>query len=242
MRIAIAAILLAACGGAPRAQPEHHLGVAGHRAAAADHEARAATHEAEAHEHLASPGPYVCGDSVLSDQVTSGGERIMVAIPCWNTDLDAGRSHHELAERERVEAARHRLVASHLVNVERTRCSAMPAGELDHTPFWHRADIAAVERLVERGTVRGARIRFRRVPSLTTAWLIQAMDCHRARAAAIGWEARYMSYDPTLLPGATATVRETPAGMVVEVRSRDADVAAVIVGRAEALLVPATDS
>ena len=125
MRIAIAVILVAACGGAAHVPTEHRLGVADHRIAAAAHEARAATHEAEAQEHLASPGGYVCGDAVLADQLTSGGERIAFAIPCWNTDLDAGREHQRAAHRERAEAARHRIVASHLASVERRSCTGM---------------------------------------------------------------------------------------------------------------------
>jgi len=47
-----------------------------------------------------------------------------------------------------------------------------------------------------------------------------------------------MGYDPSLLPGARVSVTEEARGFAVDVDSGDPDVAAVIYGRARALMTP----
>jgi hypothetical protein len=239
MRPSIALVLLAACAGPASVSPPRPLGVAEHRAEADDHDARAARHAAAAAEHAEGRNGYACGDTVLADQLTSGGERLQLAVPCWNTDVEASFEHRRAAARERSEAARHRSQARALEQVERDRCAGLSPAELDHTPFWHRGDIARVERLADGATLRGARVTFKAVRGLDGSWLEHALQCHRARAAAVGWDSRYMGYDPSLLPGVTTTVVATNDGLTVEIRAADADVAAVVAGRTEALLTDA---
>jgi hypothetical protein len=226
-----------ACGGSPRVSPEPPHSVAEHRAEAAVHEEKAAAHEAEA-QKLESGGSnaYVCGDTVLFDQSTSGGERLAIRVPCWSAEVGGTRAHVRAAERERHEAARHRAVARALERAEQESCASIAPAERDHTPFWHRADILAVEPLVEDGSVHGTRVVFRRVPALTTDWMSAALRCQRARSASLGWDPRYMGYDPSLLDGTQVAVRDDDRGILVEIRAHDPDVAAVVEGRARALL------
>ena len=54
----------------------------------------------------------------------------------------------------------------------------MPEEELEHSPFDHHEDIAAVSAEVAYGRLVGARIRFKAVPGLDAAWLRQlCLDC-----------------------------------------------------------------
>jgi hypothetical protein len=236
MRPIIAMVLLAACGGSTPVSPQHPLGVAEHRAEARAHDARAAEHAAAAAEHADGRNGYACGDTVLADQVTSGSEHLAFAVPCWNTDAEASYEHRRAAAREHSEAMSHRTRARELEQVERTTCAGLHAAEVDHPPFWHRADIARVERLADGATLRGARVTFRVVRGLDARWMVHALACHRACAAALGWDGRYMGYDPSLLPGTTTTVVAGDGAVAVEIRATNPDVAAVVAGRAEALL------
>jgi hypothetical protein len=236
MRPSIALVLLAACAGPTSVSPPRPIGVAEHRAEADQHDGRAARHAAAAAEHAEGRNGHTCGDTVLADQLTSGGERLELAVPCWNTDAEASFEHRRAAAHERSEAARHRAAARDLEQVERDRCSGLSPAELDHTPFWHRSDIARVERLTEGDTLRGARVTFRPVRGLDVSWMEHALQCHRARAAALGWDSRYMGYDPSLLPGVSTTVVAADNGITIEVRTTNPDVAAVVAGRTEALV------
>jgi hypothetical protein len=236
MRPSIALALLAACAGPTSVSPPRPIGVAEHRAEADQHDERAARHAAAAAEHAEGSSGYTCGDTVLADQLTSGGERLELAVPCWNTDAEASFEHRRAAAHERSEAARHRATARHLEQVEHDRCSGLSPTELDHTPFWHRSDIARVERLTDGETLRGARVTFRPVRGLDVTWMEHALQCHRARAAALGWDSRYMGYDPTLLSGVSTKVVAGDDGITVEIRTTNPDVAAVVAGRTEALV------
>ena len=228
--------LVAACGGAPVTTST--LSASEHRAEAAEHEDHATRHEADAQELERRPRSIHCGDAVPFDTLTSGGQRLVTRVPCWSVEVGATREHRRAAAHERAAAARHRAAAHALERTERERCATLPPDERDHTPFWHHSDVLAVEKLEERGALRGARVVFRRVPSLTREWLEQAVRCHQARAAVLGWQPTYMGYDPSLLPGARVSVTEEARGFAVDVDSGDPDVAAVIYGRARALMTP----
>jgi hypothetical protein len=232
---------LVACASPNQVRPHGQLGVAAHHAEAAEHDQRAADHDRAVRRLESDPTSYTCGDSVLFHQSTSGGERLTGRVPCWSAEAAGGEEHRRAAERERIEAERHRALARQLHLAEVRSCASLPPDERDHTPFWHRSDVLAVERIVAHAGRHGVRVTFRRVPSLTGAWMEQALRCHRARAAALGWDARYMGYDPSLFDRALVDVRETPGAILVDVVSADPDIAAVIVGRAEALLQPAPE-
>jgi hypothetical protein len=234
----LALAVIAACNRGP-STPHRPLGVQANLEEAEHHERDADLQENQATE----AGTRVvgeraaCGDRVLADQLTSGGERLLGRSPCW-TEADDEERHRELAADLRADAAVHRARARELAQAELDACVGMPTDELDHTPFFHRGDVAAVAALVENGHVRGARIRFRAVPGLTVDWLREAIACHQARAAALGWPERHFPYDPTMVPGTAVTVEERGASILVVVRADDDLAAQVAYGRAEDLLEP----
>jgi hypothetical protein len=64
------------------------------------------------------------------------------------------------------------------------------------------------------------------------------VKCHQARAASLGWDPMYMSYDPSALADARVEVVDDPAGVRVRIWSDNPEIAAVILGRAQGLLKP----
>ena len=112
------------------------------------------------------------------------------------------------------------------------------------SPFDHREDITAVkplDRTVKQGkqstdVPSGAAITFRAVPTLTTEWLQHEINCHLARAAAVGFEMPEMSYCPLMLKGVKATVSSAGDGFAVTVESEDPATAKEVLSRAQALV------
>ncbi len=238
MRTAILSVVLvgvAACA-TPRPQPEAPKSASEHLREAARHDQEAAVHERAAAEAARSGYEgYACGDRALSDQTQTGGEPVTRWVPCWSVERDASAAHQADAERLRAEARAHRATARALVEVERTFCAIMPEDELTHTPFYHRTDVASVEAYREGDALAGARITFRPVRGLTVEWMRDALLCHRARAASLGYPATYMPYDPTTLRATHLAVATTGGAVVVTVRADDDVTAAVVWSRAQAL-------
>jgi hypothetical protein len=208
-------------------------------------EARRHEEEAKVHDELASEArararsdSYACGDRVLADQVTSGGERLIGRTPCWSAEADAVSRHRADAARLRADAAEHRRRARELLAAEDVACAGIPVEEVEHSLFAHFEDVAAVSAELDGDRLRGARVRFRPIPDLTGDWMRRSIACHQARAAAVGFDPTHLSYDPTLVAGAEAEVIDEAAGPVVVIRGRDDAAALVIYARAEALLDP----
>jgi hypothetical protein len=237
LSLVVIAVTMAACGGRREPPPQRPLGVAAHLEEAERHEAEAARAERLAAE-LAVRKPqddFVCMDQALADQSTSGGERL-IRSPCWAGEIGAVDRHRDDAARLRADAAEHRARARALSTAERTSCAGLTDAELDHTPFAHREDVAAVTAELEEGALRGARIRFAPVRGLDAAWLRGAIACHQARAAAVGFNPKYMSYDPTVIAGAEVSVVEDARGILVIVRAADDATSRIVYERAEELL------
>jgi hypothetical protein len=97
-------------------------------------------------------------------------------------------------------------------------------------------EIAEVIPHRERGEVRGVRIVFKPVLGLSPAWMEQAIACHRARFERLGEPADYLADDPTLVPGAEATVSLHAGHLEVLVETRDDVAAHVALGRAQDLV------
>jgi hypothetical protein len=228
---------LAACGGAAPA-PARPLGVGAHLAEAERCEQRAAEADALADQvaEAERTRPPICGDVVLVDQTTSGGEKLTPKHPCWTSDPSSVARHRDDAARLRADARKHRRLARQLLAAEEASCAAMPSSELDHTPFAHPDDVAAVVAELDGAAVLGARIQFRPVAGLTAEWLRTAIACHRARAAALGYDPKYMAYDPSVVAGAEVTVSEGEDGPVVVIHGADDAAALVVYGRAEELV------
>ncbi len=227
----------AACG-RPAQVPRPPLGATEHLAEADRHDADARQHEELAldAERAGRATTYVCSDPVVTDISTSGGERLTPRSPCWSAEGRAVERHRAAAARLRADARAHRAMARQLLGGARDACAGLPEAELEHTIFAHHEDIAAVEAVLEGDLVRGARVRFERVPGLTADWVRQSLRCHQAMAAAGGYSPTYMPECPSVVAGAVTQVFDTPAGVVVEITSRDAAAALVIYGRAEDVL------
>lgn len=234
-------LIAASCGSPQRVERSDPKSYTERMAEADAHEREARVHEKAAREGSGpfDPAKVRCGNPVVgqvADQSTSGGERVSTWVPCWSVERDAAIDHKAKAAELRRQAAKDRAVARNLVEVEREFCRGLPADELTHTPFYHREDIAVVQPYREGGTLMGARIRFKPVEGLTDDWMRQAIQCHRARAATLGHDPKYMDYDPTLVGDLDVAVTESRGTVEVLVRSRDDVNAAVVLSRAEALL------
>lgn len=231
----VAALAVVACArSAP--EPEQPKSYRAHMDEAAAHDREATVHERAASEARRSgSGGYACGDRALSDQTTTGGEPVTRWVPCWSVEQEASAEHEAAAERLRAEAREHRAIARTLVDVERTFCAILVEDELTHTPLFHRDDIARVEPYREDDRVVGARITFKEVRGLDADYLRQALLCHRARMATLGYPPTYMPYDPSMLARTHIAVDDRDGAVALTVRGDDDVTAAVVWSRAQAL-------
>ena len=179
---------------------------------------------------------YTCGDPVTIDQTTSGGERLVHSMPCWDLNEESAAHQRYLAHREREIARAERRSATSLVEIELAACRGMPERELEHSPFAHRKEIAAVIPHRDAGRIRGVRVVFKPVPGLTAAWLRQAIACHRARFERLGEPSTYLPDDPTLLARTTAIVEEHSGRLEVTIESSDETSAHAALDRAQDLV------
>ena len=238
------AFLIAAmgCGSSPPSLAPHPQGYAGRMEAADEHSERA-----EQHRQAARPPDsarienYQCGDpDDRSDQLTSGGQRLMPMVPCWDPVEEHAQRERAAARREDYLAHKERRSAAALVETKLDACRGLSPAELGHSPFAHRSAIAAVVPHEVAGVVRGVRIVFKPVPRLSQGWLEQAIACHRAEFERLGEAPTYLSDDPTLVRGATATVSSRGGHLEVVVETRDDVAANVALGRARDLVGPRT--
>jgi hypothetical protein len=186
------------------------------------HDWRADEHRrlAASAEQTAGPANYQCGDVDMSDQLTSGGQRMVPMVPCWDPAEEAAERHRVAALRLEHKAREERRAAADLVETELAACRGISPDEIDHSPFAHRRAIAEVIPHREGGEIRGVRIVFKPVTGLSAAWMERAIGCHRARFERLGEPAAYLADDPTLVPGATATV-SVHSGHLEVGRARD---------------------
>jgi hypothetical protein len=233
----IAAILfVAACASAQQPQP---VGYAEHMHAAETHEAKAMQLDKKARITEAPVRTYNCGDTVLADQTTVGGERLELATPCFDATEETAVHEHWAAEHERNEAKRDRQAAANLVETELHSCQGIPERERQHSPFAHKSSIASVEAYREGGKLRGVRISFKPVRGLTAEWLERDIQCQQARYATLGQPADYLPRDPTLVPNAHVGVSDVDHHIEVLVIAPDGDSGQLAFQRAQDLLAPA---
>ncbi len=229
--IGIAALLLSACAGDPGTHP--------HDASSADHQAMAQQEDqaAEAHSGAAkASGP--------EDQAagTKGGSPCGRG-GCWTSSVNPSEQHKKDAERHRELAAKHRAASAALVSAEQQACEGLSEQDRDMSPFYHREDISSVSVLEEsvqtgKAAVKkttGAKIEFKAAEGMTAEWLQRVVDCHLARAAAMGHNMPEMDYCPLVPKDVKATVASTGAGFAVNITSDDPATVKEIIRRAEAL-------
>jgi len=183
---------------------------------------------------------YQCGDTVMSDQSTSGGQRLVQAVPCWDTREESTARHEEAAAREEQLASAERREAAGMAEAELAACRGLSKHDREHSPLAHRRAIAEVIPHREAGKVRGVRVVLKPVPGLTATWMRKAIGCHRARFERLGEPATYLSDDPTLVAGATATVELRRGHVEVMIEAADEVGGAVAVARARELVSPRT--
>lgn len=168
-------------------------------------------------------------------------ERCGTGKVCWSSTINPTAEHDAQAQEHHVLAAKHRQASQALVQAEQSACVGISDEDRDMSPFAHRADIVSVSAFnrdethgkLQQERLAGATVVFRAVPGLTQQWLQRVVDCHAARNAVIGDS---MPSCPLAVKGAIASVRALPDGFAVDVQSRDADVAKVILERAQHLL------
>jgi hypothetical protein len=249
-QLALILFAAAACGSSSARPATHPTGYAARMEAADEHSRRAedlrqaarAPHSSNAphatNSPYAAPNPddYQCGDRDMSDQLTSGGERLVPQMPCWDPVEELAERHRVAAAREDQQARNERRAATKLVEAELAACRGISPHEVDHSPFAHRRAIAEVVPHSEGGAVRGVRVVFKPVLGLTAAWMEKAIACHRARFERLGEPPTYLSDDPTLVPGATATVTARAGRIEVLIETRNDVAAHVALGRAQDLV------
>jgi hypothetical protein len=239
------AFLVAAvgCGSSPPPLNPRAHGYADRMEAADVHEQRADQHRGSiGHADVATRVEnYQCGDrNDMSDQLTSGGKPLMPMVPCWDPVEDSARHERSAARVEQHRARVLRRSAAELVETELAECRGISPQERGHSPFAHRTAIAEVIPHHAGKSIRGVRIILRPVPGLTQQWLEQAIACHRAEYERQGEPTTFLSDDPTLVPGATATVSAHRGHLEVLVETRNDVAAQVALGRARDLIAPRT--
>jgi hypothetical protein len=217
--------LVLGCAADPGTKP-HDMSQAQHEAMAKNEEKAADTH-ADQHDPSAAAKSTQCAGK--------GG--------CWTSASNPTAQHADDAKRHRELAQKHRAASTALADAETRACSGVPEEDRDMSPFHHREDIESVSPLVEevksgKGVVKkeiGATIVFRAVPGLTAEWLQRVVDCHLARAAAMGHDMPEMSYCPLVPKGAKAKVASAGNGFAVNVSAEDSATIAEIKTRAASL-------
>ena len=184
-----------------------------------------------------NPVTYACGDTVLADQTTSGGERLDLTVPCFDVTDESAVHHRYAADPARQSATKDEKIVANLAATELHSCHGIPEREREHSAFTHKHAIASVS--PRKG---GVLIAFKQTAGLTAQWMERDIQCHQARFATLGQPASYLPDDPTLVPGAHVTVTERDHRIEVLIETPDADSAQLALQRAQDLLAPAAAS
>jgi len=198
---------------------------------AAQHDQAAGGEETTAAEHASQHNPSA-----------GGGAPPCAKAICWSADANPNQEHESEMKEHRELAAKHRSAADALRTAEAQSCAGIDEENRDVSPFHRSEDIVSVsetERAEQHGKTThdmpsGGRAVFRAVPGLTAEWLQRQVDCHRARAAAMGFKMPGMEYCPLMLKDVTAKVTSTGNGFAVDVTSNDPEVAKEILRRMQA--------
>ena len=214
------------CAGSQGTKP-HDMSAARHRAAAGTEQAEAARHA-----RRYDPAPPTCTRGGWDQGLESFGV-------CWTSTDNPTSQHQADAALHRALAEKHRAAAESLRDAEAAACAGIAEGDRVTSPFYHREDIVGaqkVEATVKRDGAQttqlaGAKVVFRAVPGLTAQRLQGLVDCHMARAAALGHVVPGTEYCPLMLKGIRALVSSTKEGVALQVVSDDPATAEEIVHR-----------
>jgi hypothetical protein len=220
---AVAAALLAACASTTMNKPG-----AGTHLSAAQEEVAAKAEDQLAAEHQKLYDPTA---GRKEETCTPGGAGRVDFGDCWTSRINPTQAQLDEAQRHRRAAAEHRAASQALRDAEARACKGLSEYDRDVSPFAHREDIVHVYPLPNVGAV----VVFRHVPTLTAAGLQRIVDCHVARADAMGHQVPEMLYCPLMMRDVTASVRDTNEGFEVTIRSNDPESAREILYRAAEL-------
>ncbi len=228
--VGIASALLFACAGDPGTHP--------HDASSADHQAMAQQEDQAADAHGGAAKASGSDDRFTAKNTSQCGRS-----GCWTSSVNPTEEYKQDAQRHRELAAKHRAASAALVAAEQQACEGLSEDDRDISPFYHREDISSVSVLEEsvpagKATVNkttGAKIEFKATEGMTAEWLQRVVDCHIARASALGHSIPEMDYCPLVPKDVKATVSSTGRGFVVKVTSSDPATVKEIIRRAEAL-------
>jgi hypothetical protein len=210
----------AACAASPPSPPEHPS-AAGQDALAKEDESAAQAHLAAA---SAAARPRKCG--------TGTAGKALAWESCWQPTSAAHRA--EADEHLRMARA-HRAASQALRDAEARACEGVPEQDRNESPFSHVDDILSVEPLGAGEFVDGARVVFAKAPGLSRNMLQKIVDCHIARADAMGHVVPEEAFCPLNPPDVKAVVKEASNGFVVDVTSDDRTAAEEVLRRARAL-------
>lgn len=217
--------VLFGCAADPGTQP--------HDMSAMQHEAMAKQEETAGAQHAGQHDPKA---QQLEERCSGKGG-------CWTSVSNPTAQHAEDAEKHRALAKKHRAASQALVSAEASACIGISDDDRDISPFYHREDIQSVTPYTEnvksgKGSVSkvvGSAVVFRALPGMTAEWLQRVVDCHLARAAAMGHDMPEMDYCPLELKGVKAKVTSAGNGFAISVSANDDATVAEIEKRAESL-------
>jgi hypothetical protein len=154
----------------------------------------------------------------------------------WESCWTPTRAAHRAEAEEHLRLAReHRAASQALRDAEARACDGVTEQDRNESPFSHIDDINSVEPLGAGRFVDGARVVFAKAPFLSRAILQKIIDCHVARADALGHVVPEEAFCPLNLPNVKAVVKEASNGFVVDITSDDRGAAQEVLRRALAL-------
>jgi len=209
--------LFAACAPPGPPPPARHP-------SAAEQDALARSDEAAAREHLTA-------GSLKRGRCTPNVKNVDNET-CWTPTSDSNRQ--QATEHLRL-AQEHRAASQALRDAETHACAGLSQEDRDVSPFAHPRDIIRVEPIGPGAHLEGARVFFGLVQGLSRPRLQQIVDCHVARADAVGHVMPEESFCPLVPPNVKALVRDASDGFVVDVTSDDPEAAREVLRRAQAL-------
>lgn len=177
---------------------------------------------------------FVCPDTVLNDQLTTGGRRVTTWQPCYDLGEPPARIRRDrvIATYEEQRQGREYDFARTLPLDEQAACAGVPLRERDRSPFWNRQAIDKVEPVSEDGELVGVRVVFERRPGLTAESMRRHIECQRARWQSLGEASTWHPDDPTLVEDAHASVLERDGHVEVIVTTPSPEHAELALARA----------
>ena len=231
------ACVTGACAGTFGEAPDHRSW-SQRETDAQHHDDLADVHAEAAQEITLGEERYSCGDTVLGDQSTTGGQPITYWQPCFDVQEEGRAVQHAAERRERALARHDRHTAALLARAEALSCRMVPPAERTHSPFAHTKEIDEVIPHRVGGTLAGVRIVFRPVPGLDADWMRRAIACRQAQWLVFGKDPQLDPDDPTLIDSADVTVTQHDGHVEVLITSdspQDAEVALTRANRQAAL-------